>query len=78
MGVLQTIHGSKLVAGALLDRTGFEPCEEPVKIFEDGLDLMVSSMREFGNAVLFIRSWASALSLSQAAKWTKVGCYMYF
>ena len=55
---MQTIHGSNLVVGALLDGTGFEPCEDPVKTFEDGLDITASLMHDFGNAVLFIRSWA--------------------
>ena len=73
---LHTIQGSKLVVVELPDGADFEPCEAPAKTFEEALGLIASSTRDFGKVVLFIRSWASALSLSQAAKWINVGWYM--
>ena len=69
------MQGSNLAADALLDGADFEPCEEPAKTFEEVLDLTTSSTRDFGNVVVFMRSWASAFSLSQAAKWINIGWY---
>ena len=74
--IFSLADNTKLVVDELLDGTGFEPCEAPEKTFEEVLDLTASSTRDFGKVVLFIRSWASALSLSQAAKWINVGWYM--